>query len=108
LSAQELCLTTFSKAELLAWSPATVKDFRTFQYGGPKGHVPLAKAFPGVAETTAAAWCRTKLAPGMVRWWARVAGQQPVKVYDINGDDQYRGEVAPPTIRIPAPSTTHS
>jgi hypothetical protein len=110
LTTQQLCLTKFSKAELLAWSPATVKDFRTFQYGGPKANVPLADAFPGVVETTKGAWCGTKEGKDTIRWWAVVAGQQPARVIDINGpgEGKYRGEISPPAIRIPAPNATHS
>jgi hypothetical protein len=110
LTTQQLCLTKFSKAELLAWSPATVKDFRTFQYGGPKANVPLADAFPGVVETTKGAWCGTNRGKDTIRWWAVVAGQQPARVIDINGpgEGKYRGAVTPPAIRIPAPNATHS
>jgi hypothetical protein len=108
LSTQELCLTAFSKAELLAWSSGTVKDFRTYQYGGPKAHVPLKDAFPGVTDDTPGAWCGTKQSTSATTWWAVLAGQQPAKVITINGagEGTYRGEVSPPSIRIPAPSTT--
>jgi hypothetical protein len=107
-SAKQLCLAAFKTVRVLSWSPSTVKDFRRFQLGGPKANSPLADAFPGISEDNPGAWCGTKKSEDTIRWWAVVANEQPIRVIDISGPGAgaYRGEVAPPAIRIPAPSST--
>lgn len=88
LSPKQICQGSFSSAVLLEWAPATVAEFRKYQYGGPKATVPLAHVFASVPGSARGAWCGTKAGPSATHWWAVVVGQKPASLMIMNGGDE--------------------
>jgi len=96
-------LQAFGKDRLLAWSDATVGDFRQWHYGGPQPSAPLASAFPEHSPTTAGAWCETTapdLGSSYSFWFAVVVGSAPVQL--LNGAF---GPGVPETGQVSGPPT---
>ncbi|NYI41000.1 hypothetical protein BKA03_001119 [Demequina lutea] len=87
-SARQICEGSFGTAVTLDWAPATVDEFRAYQYGGPVAKVPLADAFPGVPGDTRGAWCGTKESSDVSHWWAVVAGHEPVTFMTVQGPSE--------------------
>ncbi|MCE1175436.1 MAG: hypothetical protein LWW77_12655 [Propionibacteriales bacterium] len=101
--AQQLCNSVLANQTLLAWVPATIADFRGYQYSGPKPHRPLEDAFPGLDESAAGAWCGVKAGKDSIAWWAVVDGQLPEHAITINGpgSDEYVGETTQNALQVP-------
>lgn len=100
---QQLCTSAVADKTLLGWIPATVTDFRSYQYSGPTPHVPLRDAFPGVDGSTAGAWCGIKKSADSIAWWAVVDGKAPALAITINGpgSGKYVGETTKNAMVVP-------
>jgi hypothetical protein len=97
--AAALCAASLPGDDLLSSANGTVGQFEQFQYGGPTPTRPLAAAFPGLAEDTTGAWCAVKVGTETTRWFAVVAGHDPVKAIDITGPGEgTTGVQGPPVV----------
>jgi hypothetical protein len=83
---------------VVGWMSATVGMLRTYQYGGPIPHVPLRRAFPGLANTDRGAWCIVRDAPNTSSLWGIVPDRHPRRVLTVTGpgSGRYRGRIDRP------------
>lgn len=76
-SALALCQRALPDRDVVSGTWTNVGDLRTWGYGGPVQHRPLATAFPGPGDDAPAAWCWSRQAADNYTAWGVLAPDGP-------------------------------